>query len=164
MPYYIKRKPKATTRTPTLSSAVQRLDRIFSLYIRLRDSKDFNYRLFRCISCGHIKPFDKADCGHFYSRRHLATRFDPDNAHAECSFCNRFSADHLIAYEANLKKKIGTRRFNLLSVRHNTTHKFSLFELEELTKHYKKLTSQLLHEKEQYEKDLKSQFNIPSQP
>lgn len=155
MPYYIKRKPKAgdkgggehkrTTpqRRPSLSRAVQRLDKVFSLYIRLRDSKAYGFKAFRCISCGRVKSFEYADCGHYYSRRNMATRFDEDNCHAECSYCNRFSADHLIAYRLNLVRKIGVQRFALLSVKSKSVRKWSVWELEELTKHYAALVKGL---------------------
>lgn len=146
MPYYIKKKPSATKKSG-LRLAVQRLDKIFSLYIRLRDSRPFAYRQFRCISCGQIKPFDKADCGHFFSRTHMNTRFDEDNAHAECSYCNRFSADHLVSYEENLIRKIGRQRFDLLRLRAHQTRKWSAFELQELEKFFKSQIDKFLSEK-----------------
>ena len=124
-----------------------KLDKVFSLYIRLRDSKPFNYRFFKCISCGEIKPFEQADCGHFHSRRHLSTRFDEDNAHAECRACNRFSADHLINYEKNLIAKIGQQKFDLLKVKAAGTSKMSDFEYEQLIKYYKALNKKLRKEK-----------------
>ena len=49
-----------------------KLDKEFSLFIRLRDCMPNGF--FRCISCGQIKPFTQADCGHYFSRTHLATR------------------------------------------------------------------------------------------
>lgn len=92
MPYYIKRKPKTPKsgikeRKPSTAALVRKLDKVFSLYIRLRDSAAYNYQYFRCISCGQIKPFEQMDCGHFISRTHQATRFDEENAHGECRFC-----------------------------------------------------------------------------
>lgn len=151
MAYYIPRKKKAATKRKssrgTLSSAIKRLDKVFSLYIRLRDSKPFGYKAFRCISCNKTKTFNHADCGHYFSRTHMATRFDEDNCHAECSYCNRFKADHMIGYRENLIKKIGTERFNLLTVKAHTTRKWSVFEIEELIKHYKALTAEMQKEK-----------------
>lgn len=102
---------------------------------------------FRCISCAQIKPYEQADCGHFHSRRHMATRFDEDNAHAECRACNRFSADHLIHYEKNLKSKIGQQRFDKLAWRASQAKKWTDFELIELTKYYKALGDKLSKEK-----------------
>ncbi len=159
MPYYIKRtkakkkdKPlplfdKAGVIIKKKPDLKAKLDKVFSLYIRLRDSKPFNYRFFKCISCGEIKPFEQADCGHFHSRRHLSTRFDEDNAHAECRACNRFSADHLINYEKNLIAKIGQQKFDLLKVKAAGTSKMSDFEYEQLIKYYKALNKKLRKEK-----------------
>ena len=159
MPYYIKRtkskkkdKPlplfdKAGITVKKKPDLKAKLDKVFSLYIRLRDSKPFNYRFFKCISCGEIKPFEQADCGHFHSRRHLSTRFDEDSAHAECRACNRFSADHLINYEKNLIAKIGQQKFDLLKVKAAGTSKMSDFEYEQLIKYYKALNKKLRKEK-----------------
>lgn len=159
MPYYIKRtkakkkdKPlplfdKAGVIIKKKPDLKAKLDKVFSLYIRLRDSKPFNYRFFKCISCGEIKPFEQADCGHFHSRRHLSTRFDEDNAHAECRACNRFSADHLINYEKNLIAKIGQQKFDLLKVKAAGTSKMSDFEYGQLIKYYKALNKKLRKEK-----------------
>ncbi|WP_293666510.1 recombination protein NinG [uncultured Parabacteroides sp.] len=154
--YYIKRKAKkkdkplplfdkagvTVKKKPDLKA---KLDKEFSLFIRLRDCMPNGY--FRCISCGKIKPFEQADCGHFHSRRHLSTRFDEDNAHAECRACNRFSADHLIAYERNLIAKIGQQRFELLKVKAANTSKMTDFEYKELIKYYSALIEKLKKDK-----------------
>lgn len=141
MPYYIKRKPKTPKsgikeRKPSTATLVRKADAVFSKYIRLRDSAAYNYKYFRCISCGQIKPFEQMDCGHFISRTHMATRFDEENAHGECRFCNRFSADHIIAYQRNLEAKIGKERVDMLLARGRMTKKWSAFELQLLIKHY----------------------------
>lgn len=144
MAYYIKHK-KSEKKSPSLSALVERLDKVFSKYIRLRDAMPGG--LFRCISCGKIKPIGQADCGHFHSRTHMSTRFDEDNCHAECRYCNRFSADHLIGYRENLIRKIGEQRYLLLEVKAHETRKWSHFELEQLVKYYKSLVEKLQKEK-----------------
>lgn len=157
MPYYIKRtkakkkdKPlplfdKAGVTIKKKPDLIAKLDKVFSRYIRLRDTMPNGY--FRCISCGQIKPYKQADCGHYHSRLHMATRFDEDNAHAECRACNRFSADHLIQYEKNLITKIGRQRFDKLAWKAGQTMKWTDFELIELTKYYKALGDKLSKEK-----------------
>ena len=150
--YYFNNKPKAAQTPPkevkkTTSKSkpnlVKKLDRIFSLYIRLRDVMANGY--VRCISCGQIKSFEDVDCGHFHSRRHMATRFNEDNCHAECKYDNRFSADHLIGYQRNLIQKIGKQRFDLLNVKAHSSGHFTNSELEDMIVHYttevKKLSS-----------------------
>lgn len=49
MPYYIKK--KAAGKKTASRTAIERLDKIFSLYIRLRDSRAFGFKAFKCISC-----------------------------------------------------------------------------------------------------------------
>lgn len=137
-------KPKKKS-SPSLSTLVDRLDTVFSRYIRLRDAMPSG--MFRCISCGKIKPIEQADCGHFHSRTHMSTRFDEDNCHAECRYCNRFSADHIIGYRENLIKKIGEQRFMLLDIKAYETKKWSHFELEQLAKYYRALVQKLQKEK-----------------
>lgn len=150
MPYYIKRKPKkkdaplfekSGVKIQRKTDLVAKLDRIFSAYIRLRDTMPSGY--FRCISCGQIKPYSQADCGHFFSRRHMSTRFSEDNCHAECKACNRFSADHLVGYQRNLIAKIGQQRFDLLTIESSETKWYADFELETLIKHYQKEVARL---------------------
>lgn len=148
MPYYYNRKKTARKEKkeamPLFSAAgvrverktdlVRKLDKVFSLYIRLRDTMPGG--VFRCIACGQIKPFEQADCGHYFSRTHMATRYSELNCHAECRHCNRFRADHLDGYRRNLVAKIGTKMFDLLTMQHNQTVKYSDFELQELIKVY----------------------------
>lgn len=142
MPYYIKNEKKGGAR-----GMVAKLDKVFSEYIRLRDSRAFGFKAFKCISCGQIKPYAMADCGHYYSRRHMGTRWDEDNAHSECRFCNRFNAEHLEYYREHLIKKIGQQRFDLLRVKSNNVCKYSAFELEELYKLYKGKADKLKKER-----------------
>ena len=125
------RKPRKKREKPDL---VKRLDKVFAVYIRLRDIMPSGYG--KCISCGKIKPYKELDCGHFYGRTNMATRFDEDNCHAECIGCNRVSADHLIYYQENLIRKIGVSRFEALRARSNTTKKYSDDELEEKIARY----------------------------
>lgn len=141
--YYFKRRPKCAqnedkTRiknsTRSKPNLTKKLDKVFSAYIRLRDAMPSGY--FKCISCGQIKPFEQADCGHFFSRKNMSVRFDEDDCHAECRSCNRFSSDHLIAYQTNLIRKVGIQRFELLSAKAHQTKHWSDFELEAMIKHY----------------------------
>ena len=131
MPYY----KRQIASKSSLSRAVSKLDTIFSQYIRLRDAMPSG--MFRCISCGKIKPIEQADAGHYYSRSNMSTRFDEDNVHSECRSCNRFVADHMIGYQENLIKKIGQARFDALRVKAHLSKKWSIWELEELCKYYK---------------------------
>lgn len=141
--YYFKRKLKGSQNEENAAKTkskknkpnlTKKLDKVFSAYIRLRDAMPSGH--FKCISCGQIKPFEQADCGHFFSRKNMSVRFDEDDCHAECRSCNRFSSDHLIAYQTNLIRKVGIQRFELLSAKAHQTKHWSDFELEAMIKHY----------------------------
>lgn len=155
--YYIKRKKtkkkekplplfdKAGVTVKKRPDLKAKLDKEFSLFIRLRDCMANGY--FKCISCGQIKPFEQADCGHYFSRTHLSTRFDENNCHAECRHCNRFKADHLEGYRENLIEKIGQQKFILLKAKASRTSKITDFDYEQLIKYYKALNIKLRKEK-----------------
>lgn len=131
----VKRKPDLT----------KKLDKVFSLYIRLRDVMPSGYG--RCIACGRIKPFRELDCGHYFSRTHMATRWDEDNCHIECRGCNRFSADHLIGYRDNLMRKIGAGRYDKLHLLAHSSKHWMDCELETMIEHYRKEVMRLSREK-----------------
>lgn len=132
------KKGKITSRRQSL---ISKLDKMFSLYVRLRDSNANGY--FYCISCGQMKSWYDADCGHYFSRSRMNTRFDEENAHSECKACNRFSSDHLDGYRTNLIRKIGEDAYEKLRIRANMTRRWTEFELEELIKYYKAKAKEL---------------------
>lgn len=120
-----------------------KLDRVFSMYIRLRDSKEFDFKAFRCISCGRMLPFEKADNGHYINRQHMSTRFDEMNCNAQCSYCNRFQEGNMQGYRNGLIRKYGEQKVLLLEMKKNTTRKFTDFEYEQLIKHYSALAKRM---------------------
>lgn len=112
----------------------EKLDRVFSQYIRLRDMLPGN--VFQCISCGRIKPINQADCGHYINRQHMATRFSEVNCNAQCRSCNRFDEGNMSGYRAGLVRKYGETKVVLLESMKNDVRKYTDFEYEALIKHY----------------------------
>ena len=119
---------------PTL---MRNADTAFSLFIRTRDSQEYEGRAFRCISCGRVLPIDQCDAGHYINRAHMALRFSEDNVHCQCRFCNRFREGEITGYRKGLIQKIGEKKVELLEAMKYTSNKLSNFELELLAKHYK---------------------------
>ncbi len=157
--YYLKKKkPKKNTAKSELRKWITKLDRVMSLYIRMRDSQEYHFKYFRCISCGRVLTVDQADCGHYMSRANMSTRFDTANMNAECRKCNRFDASHLVGYRRNLIAKLGKRSWmqkhpgtppnlseikrlgeqqvDLLEIKAHQTKKWSVFELQQLYIYY----------------------------
>jgi len=77
---------------------IKKADIIFSSYIRLRDKGK------PCCTCGNVLPLE---CGHFISRKHMATRWTETNSHGQCIECNREKHGNLDRYEDFIKMKYG---------------------------------------------------------
>ena len=121
--------------TQTKKQLTAKLDRIFSKYIRKRDSKG---EFFRCCSCGQLKPIEQADCGHFINRRWMACRWREDNCHAQCRACNRFDEGNAVGYTMFMIEKYGKEHVEYLQAIKNAGYKYSDFELQTLIDEYKR--------------------------
>ena len=82
----------------------EKLDKIFSIYIRLRDCLETtgSTGLGHCFTCGKSFLFDELQCGHFFSRKFLPIRFDDDNCHIQCAGCNVFKSGNYIEYTTRM--------------------------------------------------------------
>lgn len=127
----------------TVQQLIKQLQPIFNEYIRLRDKGK------ACISCGEYKK--EVDAGHFYAKSgYSGLRFDEDNTHAECKYCNRFDESHLIGYAERLKMKIGEQDYKELQERaldyKKNGIKWNRQELEEKIEYYKQQVKRLKDE------------------
>ena len=120
----------------TRKSAIKKLDRIFSLYIRQRDADKRG--VCTCCTCGNKLPIKQIHCGHFMSRRHMATRWDEDNCHSQCAKCNTFNQGEQYKYALFINKKFDTDKASELLVKSRQTVKLSLEDLLEKIEFYKK--------------------------
>jgi hypothetical protein len=125
---------------------MRKADDAFSLFIRTRDSQEFEGKFFRCISCGRVLPIDQADAGHLINRAHMSLRFSELNVNAQCRFDNRFREGDYSGYRKGLIQKIGLQKVELLEAQKNITNKISNFELEILAKHYKAETKKFKYQ------------------
>lgn len=127
----------------TRKGYIDKLDRYFSKYIRLRDTKD-GYG--KCISCNGIYSFEKLDAGHFFSRRYMNTRWNENNVHAQCRNCNRFLEGNKYKFGKALEKKIGISEIDRLDYLKSQTKKYTISELKLLIDKYK----QIIEEQDDY--------------
>ena len=72
-------------RKSTRKTLIKKLDTIFSIYIRRKNSVN---EIAQCITCGKKDHWKKMQNGHFMSRKHYATRWDEDNVEVQCMGCN----------------------------------------------------------------------------
>jgi hypothetical protein len=113
---------------------IDKLDRIFSKYIRLRDADENGYC--RCISCNKVFHWKDGDAGHYINRKHMSVRWDEINVHAQCRACNRFDEGNSVGYTQGLIKKYGGGVLDILLYKKFQTSKLTDFEAEVLINDY----------------------------
>mgnify|MGYP000201850741 CR=1 FL=1 len=126
------------------------LDRLFSLYVRIRDT-DY-YGNFQCITCGTNKGWYDCTCGHFRKRSHRATRWHPMNAHAQCATCN--TLDNYALYEMKMIEMYGRQQVEELVALSRTMPKITSSEIEEKIYKLRKLCHNI-------QKSEKLKINVP---
>lgn len=82
----------------------EKLDVVFSKYIRLRDCPN---GIGHCITCGAAITPNNCDAGHYISRRKTATRWNEANVHAQCYKCNRHEYGQAEKFRIALIAKYG---------------------------------------------------------
>ena len=124
------KKQKMQQELETVQDYIKMTQIIFNKYIRLRDKGQV------CISCN--KPALKENAGHFWSAGgHSNVRFNEDNVHLQCEYCNTYLSGNLIMYNNNLLYKLGSDRFIKLHEQAHITKKWTKDELIEIIKEYK---------------------------
>lgn len=87
---------------------IDKLDELFSRYIRLRD----NYTCQRCgVKSQHVQ------CAHFHGRANKATRYDESNSTTLCFYCHQYFHGHPLEFVEWTKKRLGEREFDMLNAR-----------------------------------------------
>lgn len=121
---------------------VKRLDNVFSLYIRLKDSDN---EMVECFTCGKIAHFkNNMQCGHFQSRKFYATRWDVDNCKVQCKSCNVYKYGEQYKFGLRLDKEIGNNISEKLLIKSRKTIKYSNHDLQEMILYYNNLLNQLI--------------------
>jgi len=119
----------------TISKLKKDLDKVFSLYIRLRHaSKD---GIVKCFTCDKTAHYKKMHAGHFMSRKHHATRWNEDNVQVQCPKCNLFGQGEQYAFGKLLDIRIAEGKAEELQELSRTTVKYMRYEYEDMIKHYK---------------------------
>lgn len=128
-----------TSKKPTRSKLIKKLDVVFSQYVRLSNADDKGFCT--CVTCGkkgHWKT-GGIQAGHFMSRRHYSTRWDERNVKPQCVRCNVYSQGQGYLYSLYLGKELS----NELYEKSQKIVKFTTNEIEELIEHYSKEVKKL---------------------
>lgn len=119
----------------TISQLKRRLDKIFSEYIRRRDSDPDGYCY--CVTCRRRMHWKEAHAGHFQSRAKLSTRFHERNLAAQCCSCNSFHAGQQYAFGKAIDFKYGEGEADRLENLPKDGFKISTHEYELMITDYK---------------------------
>ena len=127
----------------SISKLKKELDKIFSIYIRLREATDNG--LCQCFTCGKVAHYKQGgmQCGHFQSRRFLATRFDEQNCQVQCQKCNIWSQGEQYKFGLHIDGKYGEGTAEELQYKARQTVKLSRVDYEEEISYYKEAVNKL---------------------
>ena len=131
----------------TVSKLKKELDKLFSLYIRLREATEYE-GLVQCFTSGIVRHYKEGmQNGHFQSRKHLSTRFDEENCQVQCVKCNVYAWGEQYKFALALDSKYGEGIAEELQHLARTTLKISRIEYEEKISYYKTIVDKLKKEK-----------------
>lgn len=103
---------------------------VFNAFIRKRDEGK------PCISCCRSTG-SKINAGHFLSvGSHPHLRFNENNVHLQCEYCNTHKSGNQAAYRIELIKKIGLEEVEKLES-DNTVQKWTIDEIKEIKQKYR---------------------------
>lgn len=122
-----------------------KLDKVFSEFIRLRDSDENGYC--KCISSGKIAFWTEMDCGHFINRKFMSLRFSEINCNAQSRYDNRYCEGNFEGYRMGLIKKHGEGIIEKLYAMKNEVNKISHSEYTIAIRHYTNEVQRLKKEK-----------------
>tara|TARA_R110000737_G_scaffold350701_1_gene390460 strand:+ start:209 stop:601 length:393 start_codon:yes stop_codon:yes gene_type:complete len=122
---------------PSRSKLIKKLDTVFSLYIRIKDSNKEG--IGTCVTCGKQDHYKNLQAGHFQSRKHYATRWDEDNVKIQCVGCNVFKYGEQFLFS----KYLGNNLSEELLDKSRNIVKFTNIELEEMVTEYSNMLNTL---------------------
>ena len=119
---------------------VDKLDKVFSIYIRRRYAKN---DIAECFTCGKQDHWKKLQNGHFQSRKHYSTRWHERNCQVQCASCNVFRYGEQYKFSKNLDNTYYNGLAEELHIEANKTVKLDNTDLEMLIEKYELLIKEL---------------------
>ena len=136
-----------------LSKLVDKADKVFSQFIRKRDTVDGLYIQDNegnsipcgyCITCNRVTATQgksTGHCGHFIPRGCKFTRFDEENCALQCNYCNTYRQGEQYKFGQAIDRIYGkgtAKKLSKLEDKYKAEgYKFTKDELEGIIKYYK---------------------------
>ena len=141
--FFIMKKNKKTT-WPSRSKLVQKLDQVFSVYIRLSVADKDWY--ITCPLCGARVHWTKAQNMHFIKRSVYKYRRDEKNCHAGCVKYNVILHGNYIVYTRRMQRKYWEILIDEM-INDKQIMKIATSSLQEMIDRYQSLVDELRAEK-----------------
>lgn len=115
----------------TLAWWKKEFDRVFSIYIRIRDDG-------KCYTCGDEKHWKYQQNGHYVSRSYLPLRFSEINCHVQCYSCNICKNGNMDEYAIKLQKQFGKNILDKLNKEKWANVKYDVQWYQKMIRKYEK--------------------------
>lgn len=116
------------------------LDSLFAKCVKLEMGavyQEYGERTYLFGNCEYCGEFLMLQCSHFHGRVRLTTRWYEDNISVICGACHKMFEEHPDLHTEWFKKRLGSGRFEKLSIRAMKTIKELSIDKEQLTKDLK---------------------------
>jgi len=128
---------KAKNKKETRAGVVRRLDKVFSFYIRLRGSVEYDgEKMAICVTCKSMKRWQDQQNGHFFTRGRQSTRWDEMNCNVQCMRCNVFLKGNYINYTYYMIDTYGREAVDDLERKSLKSIKIPSTKLKEMIEYY----------------------------
>lgn len=127
-----KKKPKSA-----IGVLIGILDALFSVFIRSSAANKHGYA--KCVTCPKWLPWRQMDCGHCYSRKSFAIRWEEINCGPQCKECNQMNGGEHEKFKAYINGKYGPATTGMLYALTQMPFKLDRNLLNEKINHYKRL-------------------------
>jgi len=103
------------------------------LFQKMRRMQEANHHgVCKCISCPAVRRFNEMDGGHYISRKHNATAFEPQNVHPQCKKCNSSASWGLSGNTAEYRKALPEGVADYLESKSREIKQFSKHDYAEM--------------------------------
>lgn len=126
------------SKKPNRKSLIEKLDKVFSVYIRTRYAVD---EIAECYTCGKKEHWKKQHAGHFASRRHYSTRWNEYNVQVQCPSCNIWQQGMQFEFGKQLCLQYGDNFADELMIESKKIIKFTDTEIQDMITYYSNLIS-----------------------
>lgn len=128
-----------------ITSLKNRLDRIFSVFIRIRDADNNGYC--RCHKLWEDRALERGRLRTFRQPVTYGYQIQREKLQRSSRSCNRFDEGNNIGYAKGLINKYGIKVINELEVKKHSISKLSAFDYQLMIEDYKKRIKDLRDQK-----------------